>query len=68
VALTEHGAIWAWGTFRDASGVFGFSPAQRIAVAPVLVYNPASADQRAVKIASGAHSAGPLHSLTSGCS
>ena len=53
-ALTERGAIWAWGTFRDASGVFGFSPSQRIALAPTLVHSPQDAAQRAVKIASGA--------------
>lgn len=29
-ALTETGAVWAWGTYRDASGVMGFGPHTRI--------------------------------------
>lgn len=53
VALTEAGAIWAWGTFRDASGVFGFSPSERIALLPTLVHCPGAPDERVVKIASG---------------
>lgn len=53
MALTEAGFIWAWGTFRDASGVFGFSPSERIAVLPTLVHRPTEASERVVKIASG---------------
>lgn len=30
--LTELGAVWAWGTYRDASGVMGFSKHTRIQV------------------------------------
>ena len=30
--LTELGAVWAWGTYRDASGVMGFDPHTRIQV------------------------------------
>ncbi len=54
VALAADGAVWAWGTFRDASGVYGFSPSQRIALLPALVHAPASAAERVVKVASGA--------------
>ena len=54
VALTEAGFVWAWGTFRDASGVFGFSPSERIALLPRLVHRPEELSERAVKIASGA--------------
>lgn len=53
VALTQLGAIWAWGTFRDGSGVFGFSPTERIALLPTLVHEPTAADAQAVKISSG---------------
>ncbi len=56
VALTQQGAIWAWGTFRDSSGVLGFSPSERIALLPTLVHEPATADDQALKIASGASS------------
>ena len=31
-ALTELGAVWAWGTYRDGSGVMGFSSHTRIQV------------------------------------
>lgn len=31
-ALSELGAVWAWGTYRDASGVMGFSKHTRIQV------------------------------------
>jgi alpha-tubulin suppressor-like RCC1 family protein len=31
-ALTELGAVWAWGTYRDASGVMGFAKHTRIQV------------------------------------
>jgi len=30
--LTDLGAVWAWGTYRDASGVMGFSKHTRIQV------------------------------------
>ncbi len=54
VALAASGAVWAWGTYRDASGVYGFSPTERIALLPALVHEPATAADRIVKIASGA--------------
>lgn len=57
MALASSGAVWAWGTFRDASGVYGFSPTDRIALLPTLVHAPASAAERVVKVASGAHAA-----------
>ena len=53
-ALTAVGGVLTWGTFRDASGVYGFSPSQRIALLPALVHAPASAAERVVKVASGA--------------
>jgi len=55
-ALTEHGALYGWGTFRDGSGVMGFSDAERIQLVPVSVYQPTSADAQVVKVVSG-----PLH-------
>lgn len=55
MALATGGAVWAWGTFRDASGVYGFSPSERIALLPTLVHAPAAAADRVVKISSGAH-------------
>ncbi|KAK9838520.1 hypothetical protein WJX81_004867 [Elliptochloris bilobata] len=75
VALAASGAVWAWGTFRDASGVFGFSPSERIALLPTLVHAPsAAAADRVVKIASGAdhvaaltEAGGVLTWGTSGC-
>ena len=60
VALAASGAVWAWGTFRDASGVFGFSPTERVALVPALVYLPTSAAERVVKVVSGAHAARAL--------
>ena len=53
-ALTELGAVWAWGTYRDASGVMGFAPGTRVQLTPVCVYAPARAEAQAVRIASGA--------------
>ncbi len=53
-ALTERGAVWAWGTFRDASGVMGFAPHSRIQLTPALVYAPATNAARVVRLASGA--------------
>lgn len=54
MALTELGFVWGWGTFRDSSGVLGFSPTQRIALVPTIVHKPAALEDQAVKIASGA--------------
>ncbi|KAL3156070.1 hypothetical protein ABBQ32_013058 [Trebouxia sp. C0010 RCD-2024] len=51
--VTEQGAVWAWGTYRDTTGVYGFSPHTRIALLPTLVWDPKKADDQAVKIASG---------------
>ena len=53
MALTDLGFVWGWGTFRDSSGVLGFSPTQRIALVPTLVHEPAAPESQAVKIASG---------------
>lgn len=51
--LTEHGAVFAWGTYRDATGVYGFSSSTRIALLPTLVWDPTTSGDQAVKIASG---------------
>lgn len=52
-ALTELGSVWAWGTFRDASGVFGFSACTRIQLTPAEVYSPRRAGDQVVRIVSG---------------
>ena len=38
--LTALGAVWAWGTYRDASGVMGFGPHTRIQVRPLCARLP----------------------------
>jgi regulator of chromosome condensation len=53
VALTEQGFMYGWGTYRDSSGVYGFSPEERIALVPTLVYSPKSEAEQVVKIGSG---------------
>ncbi|KAI3438963.1 hypothetical protein D9Q98_001377 [Chlorella vulgaris] len=58
-ALTAMGAVWAWGTYRDSSGVMGFGTHTRIQLTPVCVYEPRKAEDQVVRIASGAdHTAG----------
>ena len=52
-ALTKQGEVYAWGTFKDKNGVLGFSPAVKVQFTPALVYSPAGAETRAVRIASG---------------
>lgn len=53
-ALAEDGTLWAWGTFRDSSGVMGFSPDVRTQVSPAAVFGPeAGMPHRAAKISSG---------------
>ena len=54
VALTATGAVYGWGTYRDASGVFGFAPGVRIARTPIAVHTPTTRPTQAVKIVSGA--------------
>lgn len=54
VALTDYGKVWAWGTYRDSSGVMGFSLQTRIQLTPICVYTPTSQDNQVVRIASGA--------------
>lgn len=54
MALTDHGAVYGWGTFRDSSGVYGFAPGTRIQLTPALVYRPTGTDARISRIASGA--------------
>ena len=55
VALTERGAVYGWGTFRDGSGVMGFSDADRIQLVPALLYQPTTAGAQVVKVVSGPH-------------
>eukprot|EP00884_Botryococcus_braunii_P000004 jgi/Botrbrau1/10003/Bobra.0012s0092.1 len=45
VALTAQGFLYGWGTYRDSTGVFGFSPKEHIALLPTLVYSPKSLDE-----------------------
>lgn len=52
-ALTEKGAVYAWGTYRDATGVFGFAPGVRVGLLATLVWDPKKAAEQAVKVASG---------------
>lgn len=53
MALTEHGIVYGWGTFRDSSGVYGFAPGTRIQLTPARVYRPTAPDARITRIASG---------------
>lgn len=54
VALAADGSLYGWGTYRDASGVFGFAPGARVARTAVRVYHPSPSSPPAVKVASGA--------------
>ncbi|KAK9812149.1 hypothetical protein WJX73_000352 [Symbiochloris irregularis] len=53
VALDDEGQVFAWGTFRSDTGVFGFSPTTRIAVLPTLVLEPTKTAEQVIKICSG---------------
>jgi regulator of chromosome condensation len=54
-ALMDDGSIWSWGTFRDASGVMGFSVQKKLQLVPTKVYAPQGKESpAAVCIASGA--------------
>lgn len=53
-ALSEDGSVWAWGTYRDSSGVMGFSPTTRIQITPVCVYRASTPADQVIRIASGA--------------
>lgn len=46
--------MYAWGTYRDATGVYGFAVGTRIALLPTLVWEPTKPADQALKIASGA--------------
>ena len=39
-ALLDDGSVLSWGTFRDASGVMGFSATTRLQLVPAVVYTP----------------------------
>lgn len=45
--------MYAWGTYRDATGVFGFAPGVRVGLLATLVWDPKKAAEQAVKVASG---------------
>lgn len=51
--LTELGAVWGWGTYRDSSGVMGFGTHTRMQLTPVLIYKPKKAEDQVLRIASG---------------
>eukprot|EP00889_Picochlorum_renovo_P001183 jgi/Picre1/28213/NNA_003619.t1 len=53
-ALMDDGCVWSWGTFRDASGVMGFSVEKKLQLIPTEVYAPGEAHPPLVRIASGA--------------
>lgn len=53
-ALSSTGEVWAWGTYRDASGVYGFAPGTRIALEPRAVFSPRAPGEQVVRIVSGA--------------
>ncbi|KAI8105517.1 hypothetical protein M9434_000102 [Picochlorum sp. BPE23] len=53
-ALMDDGSVWSWGTFRDASGVMGFSVEKKLQLIPTEVYAPGEAHPPLVRIASGA--------------
>ena len=53
LSLPPAGAVYAWGTYRDSSGVMGFGPHTRIQLTPVLVYDPKKSEDQVVRITSG---------------
>jgi regulator of chromosome condensation len=53
-ALTQDGSVYVWGTYRDSSGVMGFSPTTRIQLTPICVYRPTTAAEQGIRLASGA--------------
>ncbi len=53
VALTSQGAVFGWGTYRDATGVYGFAPDVKFGLRPTLVWAPTKSADQAVKIATG---------------
>ena len=61
--LTSTGAIWGWGTFRDAGGVYSFQPGVRIALLPMLIHQPSSNEDKVIKIVSGAPVASNFYAL-----
>ena len=79
VALASSGAVLAWGSFRDTSGSFGFVPTpaaprsklDRVALLPVVVWDPPAHEDRVRAIASGADHVVALtaggEALTWGC-
>ncbi|GMH41965.1 hypothetical protein BSKO_09884 [Bryopsis sp. KO-2023] len=58
--LTDEGTVWGFGSFRNGSGIMGFSPGVEHQLTPVKVYHPASPAKRAVKVSSGSNHAAIL--------
>lgn len=53
--LTDHGAVYIAGTFRDSSGVMGLTPEKRIALRPEQIFEmPRTSRDRVCRIVSGA--------------
>ena len=56
VALTEAGAVWAWGSFRTTNGGWAFNPNtldSKKTMFPFQIYTPQSSKDRVKAIASG---------------
>jgi regulator of chromosome condensation len=52
VAVTSKGEVFAWGSFRDASGLWCFKPGVKIQKLPIKVFE-ATSDAPVVQLASG---------------
>lgn len=50
VALTKGGDVYAWGTFRDASGLWKFDPSTKICSKPALVLRKSAAGSAVVQV------------------
>ena len=53
MALTDKGEVYAWGTFRDENGVFGFDIDTKIQTTPKITLKLETGSGKFVKIASG---------------
>jgi len=51
--MTEVGAIYGWGTFKDSTGIIGFSPTTKIQRVPICIYKPNRRQPRATKLVAG---------------
>ncbi len=65
-ALLDDGSVVSWGTFRDASGVMGFSATARLQLVPTVVYMPCG-DSSATSVTVDSHARRPaILSISSG--